>query len=402
MEKQPAYKSYILVLWPKHLKEIFLSAVKNLQHRASSLLSEDFPEFLSYAAAAGTVLVGFLIAAVLTIVHGATLLIVSLVAYLILVTIYVSDLLYRRLKHWSFVCPYCRSRFGLPGYLCPTCGERHTSLIPSIYGILRRKCKCGKTLPTTSFNGRDDLTPFCPSCGKLLNPEFNKTSPVVISVVGSVGAGKTTLILLLADALIEKAEKLRWSWKIVKASDKNLITELKELRKGKFPRKTASKIPPAFNIKLTSPAADAYLIYLFDYSGEAFNEISTITSFHEHSYVDAILIVLDPSQPDSSENAISNFLTSLEARGIEIDKAAIILTKSWGNPKKLIEEKFTGLWNSLKATKVIKELLLFSFDLNRGRKAGTDKLIVVLGKLLIGSRNEVARKFTQRLLNARG
>ena len=56
-------------------------------------------------------------------------------------------------------CPNCKSR-AKPLFMCPKCHTLH-SLQPGPYGVFRTKCSCGEYLPTTAFNGRNNLAAFC-------------------------------------------------------------------------------------------------------------------------------------------------------------------------------------------------------------------------------------------------
>jgi len=398
-------KSYLLVRWPEHLAKVFRSTVKEVVS-----VSRDFFERESdyaifwYLAAAGAFVSGIAVALILAIVQALVLSVASAGAYLLLAAVYSADFLYRRIKNWRLVCPYCRARIDLPGYLCPSCKKEYARLVPGVYGIFKRKCSCGTELPTTSFNGRDELTPFCPHCGEVLNPEFNRTKPVVISVAGSVGAGKTTLTLLLARVLMTRAQEKGWIWRIIKASDLHLLDELKRLDQGFFPAKTAAKMPPAFNLKFEAPDGEAYLVYVFDYAGESFKDVVDVTRFKEHDAVDAMLIVLDPFQPAESERAVMNLLNSLEVRKITVDRAAIVLTKVSEDPEEVMKTKFLNLWNVLQVNRYLREKVLTSiyFDPEFSREGESSiktSLEALLAELLRNSRSGAAREFYSRLLS---
>lgn len=64
--------------------------------------------------------------------------------------------------------PECRATVYHPVYLCWNCRREHKFLVPSIYGIFRRKCACEAILPTSFLWGREGLASLCPYCRREL------------------------------------------------------------------------------------------------------------------------------------------------------------------------------------------------------------------------------------------
>jgi GTPase SAR1 family protein len=414
--KQPAYRSYFLVKWIGHFMEVFIITFVSVLERAiqsfekvsqsKSYFEDAFHTGERYLKGAfyigkgvGILASGVILIGILGLFQFVLLSIISTLSYVVLGVTYLVDFSYRKLKNWSFICPYCRTKLSLPGFLCPSCNLEHSRLVPSIYGIFKRKCSCGRMLPTTSFNGRDDLETFCPLCGKRLSSTFSRTRPVVISIAGSVGAGKSTFLISLVNIILEKTGALGWSWEIVKASDKELISELKRLEKGEFPTKTVYRKPPAFNIRLITPEGDDYLLYLFDYAGETFDEMHEIAELKEHFYVDAMVIVLDASNLEDSDFVVQSFTQSLQFRKLAMDKVAVVLTKA-GNvsPEEYLKEKATNVWNLLHGEDCIKEILFFSSEVDPEERIFYN-VFEPVKKLLSESGNKPARELIQKLCN---
>ena len=102
------------------------------------------------------------------------------------------------------VCPKCKRNFYQPGIKCK-CGLILSYPVPSKYGVKYHTCNNGHKIPSTNSDGaRAKLQAVCPHCGGgMLTHE---AKPIVISMVGSVGSGKTTMMLSAVESLTAAAK----------------------------------------------------------------------------------------------------------------------------------------------------------------------------------------------------
>ena len=77
-------------------------------------------------------------------------------------------------------------------FQCPSCGEIHENLTPGPYEIFHVKCSCGKYVPATAFNGRNNLAALCPVCKCPIACGF--AEQFGIQTAGNTSSGKTTFI----------------------------------------------------------------------------------------------------------------------------------------------------------------------------------------------------------------
>ena len=114
---------------------------------------------------------GSLITAFTTFAHIAVLFAFFAFIYMGFGLLWLIDRIYIMINKIKNACPNpdCQASFLIPTYECPGCGEKHTNLVPSKYGILKRTCLCGTKLPTTFLNGRGQLKAYCPECDTALS-----------------------------------------------------------------------------------------------------------------------------------------------------------------------------------------------------------------------------------------
>ena len=129
---------------------------------------------------------GSLITAFTTFAHIAVLFAFFAFIYMGFGLLWLIDRIYIMINKIKNACPNpdCQASFLIPTYECPGCGEKHTNLVPSKYGILKRTCLCGTKLPTTALSA----IPLC---------------PVILQAVSMRS-------LLLVDLLLVKLALLTW------------------------------------------------------------------------------------------------------------------------------------------------------------------------------------------------
>lgn len=241
---------------------------------------------------------GVIIIAVTTLIHELILLIVAVITCL--VTPFAASAHRRKMRNQkiSTACPNpdCQARFQLPAYACPTCGRVHTNLVPGKYGLWRRTCLCDTDLPTTYKNGLAKLPAYCPVCGNALSGDTG-CQQYAIPVTGGPGAGKTCLINMAADKLMnEAAPANNWDIHFISESDKyEHLTIMGEMKRGIRPAQTDKEALTPYQLIARLPDDKiGKRVYIYDISGEKLSESGTIQRNRAFSYADGIVFVIDP------------------------------------------------------------------------------------------------------------
>ena len=79
---------------------------------------------------------------------------------------FVVDAILALFANKSATCPNirCNNKLKRNVYVCD-CGEPFKKLHPSTRGIFKRKCSCGRMVPSTIFSGKHKMKDLCPKCG---------------------------------------------------------------------------------------------------------------------------------------------------------------------------------------------------------------------------------------------
>lgn len=162
---------------------------------------------------------GSLITAFTTFAHIAVLFAFFAFIYMGFGLLWLIDRIYIMINKIKNACPNpdCQASFLIPTYECPGCGEKHTNLVPSKYGILKRTCLCGTKLPTTFLNGRGQLKAYCPECDTALSGD-TASRQYAFPVIGGPSVGKTCFINMAIDQMMSDVAPAR-SWKMSFISD---------------------------------------------------------------------------------------------------------------------------------------------------------------------------------------
>ncbi len=234
-----------------------------------------------------------------TIIFSALLIcsfaIVGFFAYLFYSILYLTDTLFCVFKRISSSCSKCQSKFLLPVYECPNCGEKHTKLRPSSYGILKRKCLCGYKLPTTFFNGRQRLEAKCPVCNENIK-DGGHHSEVTIPIVGGRSAGKTCFITQAISALGKEAYKLDLEYKYSPVdSDDDYVQTANNMNAGYTPDSSNNLRLRYYQFYLSPKEAKIKnLISLCDIAGEVYSNRENLNDQIGYKYANAFLMIVDP------------------------------------------------------------------------------------------------------------
>ena len=225
-------------------------------------------------------------------------------------------------------CPKCKRR-RVPLFVCPKCGTLH-NLQPGPYGIFRTKCSCGELLPTTVFNGRNDLVAVCPLCN---SPVEGYAQHFGIQVVGNTSAGKTTY---LASFFHEYFRRIPSHITHTCNPQRAFQTLEGAYNSGNKISGTTELNAGMYSIKHEFSMHVPYLLSMYDIAGEAFQNITSADYLQlQFEYAKGIMLMVDPdASPSETHAAISAFcsehkkLKSLTTSQMSTVPAAVVITKA--------------------------------------------------------------------------
>jgi len=140
---------------------------------------------------------------IMAVVAGAAMLATELVLDLSTVSVRCAALTLRavdsgllHLRHIRVRCIACFEPIPYPAYLCPVCKTPQWDIRPGRYGVLRRTCECGHSMPTLLILGTAKLDAICPrrGCKHPLDYRPGEVREIVLPLFGPKRAGKTVLL----------------------------------------------------------------------------------------------------------------------------------------------------------------------------------------------------------------
>ncbi|MCL2148872.1 MAG: GTPase domain-containing protein [Methanomassiliicoccaceae archaeon] len=186
------------------------------------------------------------------------------------------------------VCPKCKRNFHKPDVKC-RCGLVIPFPAPDRHGVRYHTCNRGHKIPSTNADGvRAGLKAVCPHCkGEMLTHE---AKPLVISLVGSVGSGKTTLMLSAVESIAALAK------------EKGIVTEIATPGISADAQRRKASVSPTHPGELDSeyfflrsrdlPEKE---VVINDISGTEFYPDRDKVLFEEYyRYNDGIILTVDP------------------------------------------------------------------------------------------------------------
>ncbi|WP_243186945.1 GTPase domain-containing protein [Clostridium muellerianum] len=193
------------------------------------------------------------------------------------------------------ICTHCYSKFNIPYYLCPNCGRIHKSLVPGPYGIIKRKCICGKEIPSTNMSGRHKLSAVCPVC--LSKVEIKEMPSACIAIIGGEDSGKTSFIhSVIHDffSCISKENKRKVEF--LNSSEEESFNSMVQCTNNENSNLEALKEHKnLYNVFMNSETnSSKKILYIYDNKGENFNSISGIMRQKYYKYVDGVIFMIDP------------------------------------------------------------------------------------------------------------
>ena len=266
----------------------------------------------------------------LGIIQVVAFLAMMLIIYLTYTLVFFLDWLYRRIRHISSTCEQCQSKTALPIYSCPACGVKHTSLIPSKYGIFKRRCECGAKLPTTFFNGRESIDAECPTCGNSIR-DGGKHIDIPIPVVGGPSAGKTCFISMAIDKLEDSANEQNLEFEYSPNADDEYALNMSYLNSGNLPMKTSDMRLRFYRFYMQPEKKIKHLISLCDVGGEVYDNSQALGAQTGLTHAKAFIMVIDPLSIESYRKEL--------AENVDISK--------YGPSEKAIDEVVSMLITTL-------------------------------------------------------
>jgi len=186
------------------------------------------------------------------------------------------------------VCPKCKRNFFQPNIKC-RCGLVLSYPVPNRYGVKYHTCNWNHKIPSTSADGiRAKLPTVCPYCkGEMYTHE---AKPLVISLIGSVGSGKTTMMV----SAVESMSAL--------AKEKGIVSEIMTDGISANAQRMKARILPTPSGELDSEyfflrSRDLHekQVVINDISGVEFQPDREKILFEEYyRYNDGIILTIDP------------------------------------------------------------------------------------------------------------
>lgn len=245
-------------------------------------------------------------------------------------------------------CPNCKRISIVPAFSCPDCGTQHQNLTPGPYGVLTRKCTCGRKLPTTIFNGRSKLEALCPYCQSTL--AISDARQFGIQLVGGTSAGKTTFLASYWHHYIEQLKsdsQLEFS-----CFPEDAFDELEHWYQNGLSIATSESNASMYSIIHKRGGCVPIQMTIYDVAGESFTDLSTDVQQQQYRYCEGIVIVVDPTATlELNINTVSGFVSEFKLiKGVHSSHlshipVAVIISKSDLFKKELGMPKIKSIYN---------------------------------------------------------
>ncbi|AEF82317.1 GTPase domain-containing protein [Leadbettera azotonutricia] len=233
---------------------------------------------------------GSLWTAVFSAVHFVFIFAFMCIVYALFTLLWISDRLVLLVNSISARCPDCKERSTIPAFLCPSCGTKHTNLVPGPYGIFSTTCSCGCKLPSTFLNGRSKLEAICPDCGHEL--ASSSASQFGIQLVGGVSAGKTTFLTSFLHLYLQNLRKNNGIE--IKAYPQDSFNELEKWFATGKSESTNDMNANMYSIVYKRRNSDlSHQLSIYDIAGEVFENQSAVGQ-HQYHYCEGIIFMVDP------------------------------------------------------------------------------------------------------------
>lgn len=313
-EPEPAYRQYFFGPAVRDLRQVVMIAPQRCQQRAQRYGSRITVAFITAPPVSGLftvpigltlwlgLVVGVGLAAVIggcvAIVHIAAVATVQILARASIGILRAIDSVTLRVKGIrGMLCPWCYERSAYPSYECPQCHRRHRDVRPGKYGVLRRRCQCGDSLPTLLLLGSYAMPAMCtnlPRCGRQMSDETGRFAELVLPFFGGRSAGKTRLMAAMIMGLDEAGAELGASIALADAETRHSYDVLREVLdiEGNT-LGTRGELPRAHSVQVAI-GRSTRLMHIFDAAGERFVDIERTDELRYLSAARVFVFVLDP------------------------------------------------------------------------------------------------------------
>jgi len=303
--KDPAFRSYF---FGKGYRDLLATIAESWQRNLDSAKEffdkapgSDDPEeiyrsCLWIAAGVSTLIFGTVLFVAASALHVVLLCMVFLLVYVGFTGLWLLERSYLAIRSFFMACPHCHARTTIPEYFCDGCGAIHARLLPNSYGIASHICQCGKELPATFFLDRGRLQARCPQCHENIAREHVESRRIFVPIMGGPSAGKSAFLFGAVRQLVDhEAGSLGFRAEFFdKRSEGAYRGVVGLLESGRPPDKTRDPIPRAFNLALHKNGRLAFLLYLYDPAGEAYQDADKLAAHGFHDYLSGMILVVDP------------------------------------------------------------------------------------------------------------
>ena len=229
-----------------------------------------------------------------------------------------SEKLGRRRAKASLKCHVCYRETDTPSFKCknPICEVIHRDISPGPLGMIRRRCACRTSLPTTVGKAAKVLDAVCPFCDSALAEGAGTRYTIQIPTIGSVGAGKTRLFAASTAALAAHVKTRGGEIVPLSPASTDFLAAAKDVVKtSQKTAKTPVRAQPEglpYRLDVNGRTIE---IQMMDAAGESFTNMDMTQSLHYMDSAGVLLVVLDPL---AFENIREEVQRSGGARRVEI------------------------------------------------------------------------------------
>jgi hypothetical protein len=191
-------------------------------------------------------------------------------------------------------CPGCAQTVRpYAAYRCRSCNELHRDVRPGRRGIVKRVCVCGSRLPTLVFFDASGQTTVCPRCGVSLPPRFGKAAEIIVPLVGSINAGKTSLAYMLIMAIQELVTANGGTVELVGDTKDEVDRIAEQVAITGSPSATVPKSPKALMLHVKLRLSERY-VHLYDVAGELYYQGDSLDGLPFLDKASTLIYVIDP------------------------------------------------------------------------------------------------------------
>lgn len=193
-------------------------------------------------------------------------------------------------------CPKCFHVTRWPAYQCPACAGWHRDIRPGKLGLIMRRCRCGRRLPTMPLRAAWQLQAICQhdKCGQPLPRGAGSLRDIRIVIFGDTSAGKTRFLYAAVNSLISTTDPAPLPIEFPGDESRGQIgLGLDVIRSGRDTVKTTTGLPFAVTCRLGT-GRRATLAHLYDTAGENYRDaqLHDVLGFLHEGY--GFVYVLDP------------------------------------------------------------------------------------------------------------